>query len=171
MIAALILIVIPVLLFVLGFLYETYISFKRLFKPTYTRESYVSATWEVTHTILIFAVVMLLMLFTQVLDELASAIFLSTLLAGSAMLVRAICYLQIFYVRKKQRINWVDWVFALSHVVTALFLVVTVVKALWFLYQNNPPVNSQFIPVFIPGLIVVLGLVSIPMMVLYKTKK
>lgn len=171
MVGALILIVVPVLLFVLAFLYETFISFKRLFQPKYSRESYVSATWEVTNTLLVFAVVMLLMLFTKVIDDISSAIFTSTFVAATAMLVRSVCYLQIFYVRKKQKISWVDWVFALSHVVAALSLVVTVAKALWFLYDKNPPVNSQFIPVFIPGLIFILAIVSIPMLMLYKTKK
>ncbi len=170
MIWALVLIVTPVLLFVLGFLYETYISFKRLARPKYKRDEYVSATWEVTHTLLVFAVVMLLMLFTKVLDELAASIFLSTFIAGTALMIRSACYTYIFYARKKNIINWVDWTFALSHVVAALFLVITVLKALWFIFTKNPPVNDQFIPYFIPGLLVVIGICILPMILLYKTK-
>ncbi len=167
---ALVLIVTPVLLFVLAFLYETYISFKRLYKPKYKRQEYVSATWEVTHTLLVFAVVMLLMLFTKALDDLASTIFMSTFIAATALLVRSACYTYIFYARKKNVINWVDWTFALSHVVAALFLVVTVVKALWFIFTKNPPINEQFIPAFIPGLVLVIAICAVPMTVLYKTK-
>lgn len=170
MVWALILFLTPTLLFVIGFLYETYVSFKRLFKPKFSRKDYVSATWEVTHTLLVFAVVMLLMLFTQVLDELASAIFLSTFLAASALLVRSACYTYIFYGRKKKIINWVDWTFALSHLMAALFLVVTVLKALWFIYKENPPVNEQFIGPFIPGLVFVLAICIFPMIILYRTK-
>jgi hypothetical protein len=62
-------------------------------------------------------------------------------------------------------------VFAISHIVAALLLVVTVVKALLYIYQNNPPVNSQFIPYFIPGLLVVLAISAIPILTLYSTKK
>lgn len=171
MIAALLLFLIPTLLFVLGFLYETYLSFIRLKNPKAGKSGYVNATWEVTHTLLIFAVVMLLMLFSRNVDGIASAIFTSTFIAALALVVRSVCYSYIFYGRKSQRTTWVDWVFALSHVVAALFLVVTVVKALWYLYQNNPPVNTQFLPYFIPGLILVLGVCIMPMALLYSTKK
>lgn len=170
MIWALILFLTPVLLFVLAFLYETYVSFKRLFKPKYSRSDYVSATWEVTHTLLVFAVVMLVMLFTQALTELSSAIFLSTLLASVALLVRSICYTYIFYARKTNKINWVDWLFALSHVVAAGLLVLTVLKALWFMHTENPPVNDHFIPAFIPGLIFVVAICVVPILMLYRTK-
>lgn len=171
MIAALLLFLIPTLLFVLGFLYETYLSFARLKNPKAGKSGYVNATWEVTHTLLIFAVVMLLMLFSRNIDGIASAIFTSTFIAALALVVRSACYSYIFYGRKSQKTSWIDWVFAFSHVVAALFLVVTVVKALWYLYQNNPPVNTQFLPYFIPGLILVLGVVIMPMVLLYSTKK
>lgn len=171
MIAALLLFLIPTLLFVLGFLYETYLSFARLKSPKAGKSGYVNATWEVTHTLLIFAVVMLLMLFSRNIDGIASAIFTSTFIAALALVVRSACYSYIFYGRKSQKTSWIDWVFAFSHVVAALFLVVTVVKALWYLYQNNPPVNTQFLPYFIPGLILVLGVVIMPMVLLYSTKK
>ncbi len=171
MIGALILFLVPTLLFVIAFLYETYLSFARLKDPKKGKQQYVSATWEVTHTLLIFAVVMLMMLFTKNIDGISSAIFLSTFIAAFALIVRLICYVYIFYVRKKNKITAVDWVFALSHVVAALFLVVTVVKALWYLYKNNPEVNSQFIPYFIPGLLVVIALCAVPMLTIYTTKK
>lgn len=171
MIAALLLFLIPTLLFVLGFLYETYLSFVRLKNPKAGKSGYVNATWEVTHTLLIFAVVMLLMLFSRNIDGIASAIFTSTFIAALALVIRSACYSYIFYGRKSQKTSWIDWAFTFSHVVAALFLVVTVVKALWYLYQNNPPVNTQFLPYFIPGLILVLGVVIMPMALLYSTKK
>lgn len=171
MIAALLLFLVPTLLFVIGFLHETYLSFARLKNPKAGKTGYVSATWEVAHTLLIFAVVMLLMLFTRNIDGIATAIFTSTFIAALALIVRSTCYSYIFYARKSSKTGWVDWVFALSHVFAALFLVVTVAKALWYLYQNNPPVNTQFLPFFIPGLILVLGVCVVPMVMLYTTKK
>lgn len=171
MVAALLLFLIPTLLFVIAFLYETYLSFARLKNPKLGKKEFVSATWEVTHTLLIFAVVMLLMLFSRNIDGIATAIFIPTFLAALALAVRLICYLYIFYVRQKNKITAVDWVFAISHIVAALLLVVTVVKALLYIYQNNPPVNSQFIPYFIPGLLVVLAISAIPVLTLYSTKK
>lgn len=171
MIAALALFLIPTLLFVIAFLYETFLSFMRLKNPKAGKTGYVHATWEVTHTLLIFAVVMLLMLFTRNIDGLANAIFLSTFIAALALIVRSACYMYIFYVRKGNKTSWVDATFAISHVIAAGFLVVTVVSALWFLYKNNPPVNTQFLPYFIPGLVLVLILCATPTYMLYTTKK
>lgn len=168
MIAALLLFLIPTVLFVLAFLYETYLSFRRILQPRRPgKTGYLSATWEITHTLLVFAVVMLVMLFTHTLDGLANAIFTSTLLAAAVLTIRAATYIHIFYVRRTKKINWVDWLFASSHVVAALLLVITVLKALWFLHTNNPPVNTQFIPYFIPGLLVVLAICALPLTMLY----
>ena len=54
------LIYVPIVLFVVAFLYETWLSFRRL-RPAAARKQrsgYVDATWEITHTLLVFAVVM-----------------------------------------------------------------------------------------------------------------
>lgn len=170
MTVAVILFLVPTLLFVIGFLYETYLSFRRLKNPKAGKTGYVAATWEVTHTLLVAAVVMLVMMFTQVIDSLSSAIFMATFLAAVALGVRAVLYIYIFYVRTGKKTNWIDWAFALTHVIAALLLVVVVLQALWFLYKNNPPVNSEFVPVFIPGMIVVLLLCLLPLLKIYSTK-
>jgi uncharacterized membrane protein SirB2 len=170
MITAYLLIYIPILLFVAAFLYETFLSFLRLKNPKAKTFGYLDATWEVTNTLLIFGVVMLLMLFTKSIDRISDAIFTSTLLAGGALLVRAACYIYIFYVRTSKRLGLVDWLFALSHVAAAGLLVVTVVKATWFLYKQQPEANLQFIPYFLPGLVVVLAICCLPLMRLYRTK-
>lgn len=171
MTAAVTLFLIPTLIFVIAFLYETFLSFVRLKNPKAGKTGYLSATWEVTHTLLVFAVVMLVMMFTQAIDGLAAAIFVATFCAAVALGVRAVLYTYIFYVRKTQKTSWLDWAFAFSHVVAAALLVVVVLQALWFLYKNNPPVNSQFLPYFIPGLVVVLALCIVPIAVLYRTKE
>lgn len=161
---------VPLIMFVAAFLYETYLSIRRLANPRAGKTGYVHATWEVTHTLLVFTVVVLVMMFTKSIDGIASAIFTSTFIAGVALTIRMAAYLYIFYVRKKPQTNWVDYTFALSHVVAALFLVVTVVKALWYLYRNHPEANTQFLPFYIPGLVVVLMLCAVPIAVLYRTK-
>ena len=170
MTAAVLLFLIPTLLFVVAFLYETYLSFRRISKPKAGRAGYVTSTWEVTHTLLVTAVVMLIMMFTQDLIGLASAIFVSTFLAAIALGLRAVLYIYIFYVRKKPITNWVDWSFALCHILAAVFLVITVIEALWYIYQNNPPANTQFLPYFIPGIIIVIGVCLVPILVIYRSK-
>lgn len=171
MAAALILFLVPVLLFVVAFLYETYLSFKRLGNTKAGRTGYVSATWEITHTLLVAAVVMLVMMFTSSLEELSSAIFVATFIAAVALGVRAVLYIYIFYVRDNpKKTNWIDVVFALTHVVAAGFLVIVVAQALWFLYQNEPAANTQFLPYFVPGMIAVIILTIGPILFLYKVK-
>lgn len=170
MLAAILLFIVPTLIFVVAFLYETFLSFMRLRNPKAGRGGYLSATWETTHTLLVFAVVMLVMMFTPSLDRLSSAIFTATFLAATALGVRAVLYLYIFYVRNSKKTSWIDWTFALSHVAAALLLVLVVIQALLFIYQNNPPVNSQFVPLFLPGLAVVLLICLAPAVYLYKTR-
>ena len=162
---------VPLLLFVSAFLYETYLSFVRLKNPKAGKSEYVNATWEVTHTLLVFTVVMLIMMFTKSVDEIASRIFLPTFIAATALGLRGVAYIYIFYVRRKQKVSAVDWGFALTHVVAAIFLVITVIKAVWFMFSEHPEANTQFLPYFIPGLILVLGLCAVPLITLYSTKK
>lgn len=170
MIGAYLLIYIPILLFVVAFLYETFLSLARLRGPYSTKHGYVDATWEVTNTLLVFGVVMLLMLFTRSIDVIASAIFTSTLIAGTALLVRSACYLYIFYVKTSRKVGLVDWLFASSHLVAALALVVTVIEATIVLFTKHPIANLNFIPYFLPGLVFVLALCAIPLAKLYNSR-
>ncbi|HEY8992835.1 MAG TPA: hypothetical protein VIM37_03225 [Candidatus Microsaccharimonas sp.] len=168
MIGVYLLIYIPILLFVVAFLYETYLSFARLFKKTSL--AYTDATWEVTNTLLVFGVVMLMMLFTQEIDRLGAAIFLTTLSAGFALLLRGALYVYVFYIKETKRIGILDWLFAISHVVAALLLVLTVLRASIFLFTQHPIANVEFIPYFVPGLIVVLAISIFPLVRMYRTR-
>jgi cytochrome bd-type quinol oxidase subunit 2 len=166
------LIYIPIVLFVVAFLYETWLSFMRLGDHKKGKRGYVDVTWEVTHTLLVFAVVMILMLYTQVLDQLAALIFWPTFLAAIALGLRGVCYIYIFYVRKNsERTNWIDWVFAIMHVVAALLLVTVVLQVTWFILTSGAAVNTEFIPAFLPGLLLVAGVVALPIWTLYRSGK
>lgn len=167
MITALLLFLVPTLLFVLAFLAETYFSFKRINSPKDAKDSYVAATWEVTHTLLVFAVVMLFMMFTSVIDKLAALLFVSAFVALLALTLRAVLYIYIFYGRKKRRSVALDWLFALTHVFAALSLVVVVLQAVDFILRTKPAVNTQFFPYVIPGLLGIIALCIIPFTFLY----
>jgi hypothetical protein len=60
-----------------------------------------------------------------------------------------------FNVRRSIKTSPVDYGFALTHVVAAVFLVITAVKAAWFMFTEHPEANTQFLPYFIPGLVLV----------------
>lgn len=168
MIAVYALIYVPILLFVLGFLYETFISFKRLRGKA--SHAYVDATWEVTHTFLVFGLVMLLMLYTQAIDQLADVLFLPAFLAAIALGARGACYIYIFYVRKGKKITWVDHIFAWSHVAAALLLVTAVLRFSWYLISENPPANEQFVTPFLVGLVFIFGLCVLPLLKIYSSR-
>lgn len=170
MYAGLIFFLVPVLIFVVAFLYETYISFARLKDTKKDRHGYVSATWEITHTFLIIGLVMLFIFYSQSLTDIASAIFLPAFLAGLFLVIRGILYTYIFYVRKEKKVNYLDWLFACLHVLAAIFLVLVVSKAVYFVLKNHPIANMQFIAYYIPGLILTLALITVPMFVIYKIK-
>ncbi len=163
-----VLIYLPILLFVVAFLYETYLSFVRLKSQKAGKAGYVDVTWEVTHTLLVFGVVMLLMLHTKSIDDLAAAIFTATFWAAVALGIRGAVYIYIFYVRKRGvKTGWIDWVFALSHVVAAGLLVLVVLQATLYLIEARPPMNEQFIAPFLPGLLLVLALTALPLAKIY----
>jgi hypothetical protein len=73
----------------------------------------------------------------------------------------------IFYVRPNSTLNPLDWLFAIAHVVAAGALVVTVFQAVRFIVTNKPAVNSQFLPYFIPGLVLVLLVCGLPLAFVY----
>ncbi len=168
---AYVLIYLPIALFVLAFLYETYLSFARLRSTKAGRAGYVDTTWETTHTLLVFGVVMMLMLHTQTIDALSSAIFTATFWAAVALGVRGAAYIYIFYIRdEKAKTNWVDGVFALTHIVSAALLVTVVLQATLYFIAEHPPVNTHFIPAFLPGLALVLIIGALPLARIYLGK-
>ena len=129
------------------------------------------ATWEITHTLLVFSLVMLLMLHTANLSALARVLFMPAFIAAFALSVRAFCYVYIFYVRDtKAPTDWFDWLFAISHGAALLTLALTAYRAVDFLRQPNLVVNHQFLGYFVPGLFVILAICTVPMVMLYKTK-
>lgn len=167
MIGALVLFLVPTVLYVVAFLYETYLSFTRLRSSSKQGTGYVTFTWETTHTLLVFAVIMLMMMYSQVIDGLASSIFTVAFLALAGLTVRAGLYLYLFFVKRSTSVSVGDWLFALTHVITAILLVAVVYQAVHFVITNNPPVNSQFLPYFVPGLMLVVAVTFLPIIWLY----
>lgn len=165
------LIYVPIILFVLAFLYETYLSVVRLFTRK-DQHSYVDSTWEITHTILVFGVVMMLMLFTRNIDELANVLFWPAFLAITFLMIRGATYIQIFYIRKNSKHrNWVDWTFMLSHFAAAVTLVWAVLAFTLLAIGGTLHANIQFVPAFLVGLAAILAVVIGPITYLYFLNK
>lgn len=68
----------PLVLFLAGFITETYLAFKRLRDPSLTG-TYLDFTWELTHTLLVVSVAIFVGLFSQNLVEIAKAVYFACL--------------------------------------------------------------------------------------------
>lgn len=166
-------VLVPLVLYLIAIIYETFYSFKRL---THVKigGDYLSATWEITHTLLILAVVYFITMFSLSLRLVASAVFISLFVVIFTFIIRGILYMYIFYIRtplQQKKRNWVDWLFALTNVVIIAALGVMIIEAVSSLWGKQIITNSDFIIWMLPGLVLVLAFCSIPVYQLYKTKK
>lgn len=166
-------VLVPLVLFLAAFVVEFFMSFKRL-SNSKADNSYLSATWEVTHTFLVVSVAYFVSLFSNNLTELASAAFVGFFLTASFVGVRGATYIYLFYIRsavnRKSR-DWVDWTFALSHVGIVLGVLVLLAGLVPKLFQIDLEPNTAFVPWMWPGLVIVISLCILPVISLYTTKK
>jgi len=168
-------VLIPLIAYLPLFLYETYASFKRLDITKRRKSDYLSATWEVTHTLLILAVTNFIWLFSDVIKAVGAAVYWGLIIVGAAFIVRAILYLYIFYIQdqtvRKKRASIFDYLFAASHLVILGGLIYTLTNAWATLSTETFTVNTEFIPYMWPGLILMIGICAIPIASIYRTKR
>ncbi len=161
----------PLLIYIPMFGYETYIAFRRVGKPLDKGGEYLHATWESTHTFLILGVNYFVWLYSSAIVEVAMATFTALLIFGAAFIVRAVIYTYLFYIKIIDKPNVVvDRLFAWTHVVMALSLTVTVIVASRIMLSGTYQPNHTFLPLLWPGLILMVPLVSVPLYFLYRTK-
>lgn len=162
----------PLCLFLIAYLYETYISFQRLSYPKKGRH-YVDATWEVTHTFLVISVALFVGFFSSNLTEIAYVTFYPLFLASVFVGVRTLAYIYIFVIResKKQMTrSWVDAVFAFSHIGVIISLLYLIAVLIPKILSTQLTPNTLFIPWMIPGAFVIIAICIIPLFNLYKTR-
>lgn len=166
-------VLLPLLLFLVGYIVETYVSFARL-KNKKKDNSYLDATWEVTHTFLVVSVACFVGFFSTNLIELADAAFYGMFLVSIFVALRTVTYIYLFYIReptKRGVRNWIDVAFAFSHVgVVVSFLLMLAMLIPRILELDMQP-NNQFISWMTPGFVLTLLLCILPILSLYKTKR
>lgn len=164
-------VIIPLLMYIPMFAYETYIAFRRIGKPLDKGGAYLHATWESTHTFLILSVNYFMWLYSSAIVVVGQAVFIPLLVFGLAFIMRATLYTYLFYIKRSPRATPVlDTVFALLHVVIAATLLYTVTTTVSImqggLYQPN-----ELLPALLwPGLVLTIPLISVPLYFLYHTK-
>ncbi len=173
MTAALLFVLAPLVFYVAAFAYETFVAFVRLGNRK-SKNDYLDATWEVTHTFMIFALAAFAALFSDNIRDVAPVAFLGLSIAVSFFALRGVFYLALFYIReptKRQQRNWVDSGFAFSHLGVWLGICVLLMQVVPKVLSIGLVANTHFIPWMIPGLVLLTALCALPIASLYTTKK
>lgn len=163
---ALLFILVPLVLYVLMFSYETYIAFRRLA----THGAYLSATWEITHTLLVITLTNFTWLCSDAMVAVGQSVYWGLSVVAAAFVVRGILYMYLFYVAPKHRHTAADWLFAIAHLVMLVGLVVAIVAALRTLTTISYTINEQLIPYMWPALIAAVIICAIPVWTSYQRK-
>lgn len=172
--AAYTVVLIPLVAYILAFGYETILSLLRLSKKYQRRhryQGYAHATWEITHTLLIFSFTAFFVLFSPLVVKLAEHAYLPLFATGVLFAVRGVLYLYLFYVvtDDKPRPFW-DWLFALTHLglLTTLLWAIAVV---WGIIAANPVTPlTDMVWLVAPPVALVLAVSFIPLLRLYFTR-
>lgn len=162
-----VLLVTVLVLYAAGFLYETYMSFRRL--KSSAREVYPAASWEIIHTTLVLAFATFMITHGPMLEAIAPLIAMPFLIALLGFFLRGACQLLIFYGRKESyRRNWLDWCFAVSHLVILVPFLYAVVVVAIYLFTHPLDVITSMFSWFIPGLIIGLVVCAWPLITVLK---
>lgn len=165
-------VIIPLLAYIPMFLVETYISFRRIGKPLDKGGEYLHATWETTHTFLILSVNYFMWLYSSAIIEVGRAVFVPLMLFGGVFIVRAILYVQLFYIKKSDKPSLiVDWLFAICHIIMLVCISYVAIATIQVLFAGDYIANDILLPLLYPGLFLMAPLIVVPIYFLYKTKK
>lgn len=168
---AYVIVLIPLIAYILAFSYETILSVLRLsgaYQRRHRYQGYAHATWEITHTLLVFSFTSFFVLFSPLVVELADRAYLPLFATGILFAIRGLLYLYLFYVISddKPRPIW-DALFALSHLAligTLIWSIATVVKLI-----IDVPVTplTDLVPIVAPPVVLVLIISALPVARMY----
>lgn len=154
-------------LYAIGFLYETSMSFVRLGNTK--REVYPHASWEVIHTTLVLAFACFMITHGQMLPEIAPLILVPFMIALLGFFLRATFQLLIFFGRKdSKKRNWVDWGFALCHIAILVPFLYAVTTVIIYLATHPLDVLTDMFSWFIPGLLVGIAINLVPIVYIFR---
>lgn len=155
-----------VLLYAAGFLYESIMGFIRLNTPK--KEVYPSGSWEVIHTTLVVAFATFMITHGPMLPEIAPLILVPFMIAVLGFFLRATFYVLVFFGRvDPTKHNWLDWGFALSHIVILVPFLYGLTVTIIYLATHQLDVLTDMFAWFMPGLIVCIGIILIPVLYIF----
>lgn len=164
-------VLLPLAAYIPMFAYETYIAFRRIGKPKDAGGEYLHATWEATHTFLILGINYFIWLYSSAVVAVGQVVFVPLLLFGASFIVRAVLYTYLFYIKSDTKPNRLaDRLFAWTHVVMAGCLCLIVVRAAHIMLSGDYQANHLLPALLLPGLVLMIPLISVPLYFLYRTK-
>ncbi|MGB3023280.1 MAG: hypothetical protein WBB39_00540 [Candidatus Saccharimonadales bacterium] len=150
------------------FSYETLQSWRRL---RLGRETYPHITWEISHTLLVIVFTIFVITYGVFLPRIAYEAFIPLLVAATGFLVKAGFQLHIFFVRSSSIGHGViDWLFALTHIIILVSLLVTGFSAISFVIRVGALPDTSMLEWFIPGLFIGIAIVAAPIFYLVRAK-
>lgn len=165
-----VLLVTLIVLYAAGYLYETVMSFVRL--KSVKRELYPKASWEIIHTTLVLAFATFMITHGPMLPEIAPFIAIPFMIALLGFFLRAACQLIIFFGRKDSRKHsWVDWAFALTHVVILVAFLYAVVAVALYLFTHPLNVLTDMFGWFLPGLLIGIAINLVPIIYIFRGER
>lgn len=164
-------VIIPLIIYIPMFLVEVFIAFRRIGKPLDKGGEYLHATWEVTHTLLILSLNYFMWLYSSAVVDVAQVVFVPLIIFGGVFIVRAILYTYLFYIKSiKKPSLFMDWLFAICHIVMLVSIVLVTIGAASILFAGNYEPNHILLPLLYPGLFLMIPLIALPIYFLYSTR-
>ncbi len=167
------LILVPLLFYVAVFSYETYLSIERISSKKLKRgEAFVSATWEVTHTILVYAFVIFFVSHADLLPVIATTIFLPVVILMIALIARGTLYLYLFYgdIRISKIGKLWHRLFALTHIINLAAALWLTIAVTYEIITRHFVASTDNVGLIALGLIPISLLCAVPLYKLYKTR-
>lgn len=146
------LILLPVIGWVAAFGYETWLALGRSESGDFHKgEAYMHASWEITHTLLVYAFTVFLISHADALSVLDRTLFLPVSAFMITLMVRGCLYMYLFYGEHiKHQQLWHN-VFAITYVVSMVTIIAGAVGVLLTLVTFRVTPNTDHLPLITAG--------------------
>ncbi len=166
------LILIPALAWVATFGRETWLALKRSETGDYSAGvAHVHASWEITHTLLVFSFTVFLISHADALVFLDTALFMPVCVFMISLITRGCLYLYLFYAETIPRPALWHSLFAITHIVSlvAILTGLIVVTANLLTYSFFSP-NTENLPIVTVGFVLTFAVCAVPIWAAYHQK-
>lgn len=164
------LILLPIAGWVAAFGYETWIALGRSetggdFKKG---DAYVHASWEITHTLLVYAFTVFLISFADSLSILDRALFLPVCAFMIALMIRGCIYLYLFY---GEDIKWPQlWynLFAITHIASLVAILSGALNVAFLIMTFSLTPSTDHLPIVTIGFVLTAIVCAVPIWAAYR---